>query len=1211
MLLLGTLFGLFILSLTILRVMDAKREAQILDEATLEKEANVERILELKNLPLQTLSRDYSLWGEMVDFVKTRSPEWAAVNINNGVSTYGANAAWVFDPEFSQIYDYNEWDDESIKKAPFPAENFKTAFKNEVFFHFFVESPRGLLEVRGAAIQPSDDDKRVTPPRGYFFVAHAWNEEYLQEISDLTDCKVTSTSPASPSPASPSPQTTATRHNLIVFSQELPGWDQKPVAIVTFYGVSGASETLGRMGAHEYVLFFFLMLAVLITTAVLVTYWVNAPLRAISSALKKGDQDPMIALQDSGDEFGEIAALILDFFVQRRELRDNEEKYHHLFNSASDAIFLMKHDLFIDCNARALEIFGCTREQIVGQPPYRFSPVTQPDGRRSREKAREKIDAALRGEPQSFEWVHARFDGTPFLAEVSLNTVTINKEVFVQALVRDVSKRKEMEQSVKESEQKFKAIFDSTKDGILIVDARTHVFSMGNKKISEMLGYPPEELTKLKINDIHPRESLSSVLDTFERQSRGEFVVAVNTPVLRKDGSVFFADISSSKILMSGKEYLIGSFRDATERKKAEEALQNALAFTHEVISGAGEGVIVYDRGFRIREWNPFMEDMTGVPRRDVIGQCTFELFPHLKEQGIDKLLTRALLGETVSSPDTRFYIPATGKSGWVRGIYTPHRDKNGAITGVIALVRDITGSRKAEETLRTSQAQLSNAASIARLGPWEYDVAGDTFTFNDAFYAVYRTTAEQAGGYQMSSAEYAKRFVHPDDAAIVAEETRKAVETDDPQYNRRLEHRIIYADGETGYVTVRFFAVKDDRGRTVRTFGVNQDITERRKVEETLRENEERLRDIIFSMADWMWETDERGVYTYSSIRGSDILHRPPEEILGKTPFDFMPPDEAKKVAALFSEIAVRKEPIRELENWNIDGNGKLICLVTSGVPILDNEGNLKGYRGVDKDITGRKNAEKELREAYEKLKETHAQLVQSTKMASVGLLAGGVAHEINNPLTGVLNNVQLIALMAQQKKDFSLEDFKDILKDIEDSALRCVSITQSLLNFSRASKGVFEPISLNVAVKDILPLVENELKLSNIAIGTQLNSDLPQISGDIQLIEQVIFDMINNARWAILESSGEKGGVITLKTDAEPDGRHVSVSISDTGIGIAKENLEKIFDPFFTTKEPGEGTGLGLSIGYNIVQSHQGTITVTSEPGVGTTFKLVFLAL
>jgi len=144
--------------------------------------------------------------------------------------------------------------------------------------------------------------------------------------------------------------------------------------------------------------------------------------------------------------------------------------------------------------------------------------------------------------------------------------------------------------------------------------------------------------------------------------------------------------------------------------------------------------------------------------------------------------------------------------------------------------------------------------------------------------------------------------------------------------------------------------------------------ITAHKEAEKALQESQKRMSDIIFSMADWIWEVDERGVYTYSSHRSIDIMGWAPEEIIGKTPFDFMPPQEAKRIKVIFSEIMAHQAPIKDMENWNLRKDGQMVCLLTNGVPVLDNDGKLKGYRGVDKDITARKVMEESLRSSEER---------------------------------------------------------------------------------------------------------------------------------------------------------------------------------------------------------------------------------------------------
>ncbi len=230
---------------------------------------------------------------------------------------------------------------------------------------------------------------------------------------------------------------------------------------------------------------------------------------------------------------------------------------------------------------------------------------------------------------------------------------------------------------------------------------------------------------------------------------------------------------------------------------------------------------------------------------------------------------------------------------------------------------------------------------------------------------------------------------------------------------------------------------------------------------------------------------------------------------------------------------------------------------------------------------------------------------------MAAVGQLASGVAHEINNPLTGVLNNLQLIKMETEQRTDFSISDFKELLDIIEESALRCKKITRSLLDFSHASKGIYQISSLNEIIDKVVMLVEHEMNLENIVIVKDLPSVVLFIDCDVQLLQQVIFNLISNAKWAIEKKSKREGGTIDIKVCFNAEEKAVCLNVSDSGIGIPKENQEKIFEPFFTTKTVGEGTGLGLSVVYSIVRDHKGKITVESEVGKGTTFKICFPAL
>ena len=277
----------------------------------------------------------------------------------------------------------------------------------------------------------------------------------------------------------------------------------------------------------------------------------------------------------------------------------------------------------------------------------------------------------------------------------------------------------------------------------------------------------------------------------------------------------------------------------------------------------------------------------------------------------------------------------------------------------------------RAEEKRRNLEIQLSNAVEIAHLGYWEYDVAEDLFTLNDQFYKIFRTSGEQVGKYKLSSFEYANRFVHPEDRYLVGEETRKSIETSDPNFSRQLEHRILYADGEPGYISVRFFIVKDSQGKTVRTFGVNQDITDQKKSEIALVESERKWRNILVHVPQIGITLDPEARIVFANEYLLKLTGWEKQEVFDHNWFDLFIPEHVREdVRNIFHTVMGQKNTLgfSTYENEIMDRSGNVINVGWSNVLTKDANGNILDVTCLGVDLTERKRSQKKLQESETK---------------------------------------------------------------------------------------------------------------------------------------------------------------------------------------------------------------------------------------------------
>ncbi|RJQ40248.1 MAG: PAS domain S-box protein [Nitrospiraceae bacterium] len=379
-------------------------------------------------------------------------------------------------------------------------------------------------------------------------------------------------------------------------------------------------------------------------------------------------------------------------------LKENEAKFRSLSEESLAGIVIIQDGRFKYLNPAMAGMLGYSREEMLGAATI-LELVADED----RALVKENLLRRQSGEVQTIRYVFRaqKKDGSLAYLEVLGSCVPFEGRPAVMSTVLDITERKLAEEKLRESEESFKAIFDSAMDGILIADVKTLKFLTGNNAICRMLGYSSEEISTLGVTDIHTEKDMPYVMEQFEKLARRELVTANDIPVKRKDGSIFYAEINSSSLTLKGRAYLIGIFRDITERKKSEELIRN-------ILESVDEGFIIIDRDFRIISANRAFANEVKMPVEDVIGKHCYKVSHHLSnpcyEEGEDCAVKRVFeTGEPHAVVHTHF--DAKGNHIYIETkAYPLSRDESGKVMTVIEILVDITEKRKLEEQLRHMQ---------------------------------------------------------------------------------------------------------------------------------------------------------------------------------------------------------------------------------------------------------------------------------------------------------------------------------------------------------------------------------------------------------------------------------------------------------------------------------------------------------------------------
>jgi len=790
----------------------------------------------------------------------------------------------------------------------------------------------------------------------------------------------------------------------------------------------------------------------------------------------------------------------------------------------------------------------------------------------------------------------------------------------LNGVIRDITERKRAEEALRESEERYATLFRSAAEGILIADMETKKFVYANPSICRMLGYSEEEMKRLGIQDIHPAESLEHVLGEFEAQVLGKRPLPVELPCRRKDGSIIYANIAASGMILNKRFCNVGFFSDVTERKRAEHEVRERMKELRAFYSLAE---ITSRKGITLDE---LYQELTNIlPQswqypeiacaRIVIGDSEFRT-KNFTESAWKQSAPVKVNGSVAGRIDVGYLEKRPEED---EGPF--QKEERLLIDAIAERTGHVTERKRAEEALRESEERYATLFRSAAEGILVADMETKKFVYaNPSICRMLGYSEQEMKRLGVQDIHPAESLEHVRGEFEAQALGKRPLPVELPC--RRKDGSVIYANiaGSGMILNKRHCNV-----------GFFSDVTERRRMEEALRRSEEQYRLITENSFDPIWVMDLNLAMKFVSPAITRMLGYSVEEFMTLSLDRYMTPKSLEKTYETLKKALALEENKGRAEGWSLElefiaKTGELVPVEIVANFLRDAEGKPVSIVGVARDIRERKLAE-----------ETRQKLLVSMgyaeKMASLGQFAAGVAHEVNNPLAYIKANLKVLdeyrrnikdvfnaferlslsvaeraafAALDQannnvqalkQKLDVSevLRDFKNLLEESREGVDRIRNTITSLGKFAEPPKAFPEPANIDSVLDNILNLIGGAI---------QKKADLQRVRGGLPLIScypeelgQVFINLISNALNAI-----RGRGLIRIET--ENAAGSVRIKVSDNGVGISPEQINKIFDPFYSASGVGSAKGLGLSVSYGIIKKHKGEIRVISEPGKGSTF-------
>jgi two-component system NtrC family sensor kinase len=696
-------------------------------------------------------------------------------------------------------------------------------------------------------------------------------------------------------------------------------------------------------------------------------------------------------------------------------------------------------------------------------------------------------------------------------------------------------------------------------------------FCYVNPFFSSATGYTAEELVGKDSLEIVVREDRDVVRDNTIKMLKGEIVSPYQFRVICKDNGIIWVMAAVKSIQYHGRQAVLGNYMEIIEREQAETRLREAEEEKSVLLEEAPVSIIHADLDGRITYFNKRFEQESGYSREEIIGKLGLQLgwfAPDTNEYFAQRMAAR-LRGSPAKHWETEFKCK-DGRSIWVE-LEGNILQKLGVPVGFQIIASNITERKEAEEALRRSEERYRTILDEMEEGYYEVDIAGN-FTFvNDAMTRILGYSRDELIGMNY------KAYTPAEAVKPILQAYNDVYRTGEPLEWFPMPE--IRKDGTRILAEDSVFPLRNERREVFGFRGISRDITERKRMEKALRQSEENYRALFDNsvIGTIVLDAETMRILVANQAAARLFEFDSVEDGIGLNPLYLIVPEDKERVINAITKELFEQDLRVTHEFRAITKRGTRIWVSATGARIR-HEGRLAGLISFT-DISEQRSH--------------RDRLVMTDRLASLGEMASGAAHELNNPLTTIIGFSQL--LLRKEVPD----DIREDLKLINSEAERAADVTRNLLTFAGRHPPMQKLNQIKDIIEDVLRLRVYDHKARGIEVERQLAPDLPEVMVDYFQMQQVFMNIIINAEYFMINAHNRGTLAITAKEENDT----VVILFTDDGPGIPPENLGRVFDPFFTTKEAGKGTGLGLSICHGIVTEHGGQIYARSQLGKGAT--------